>query len=84
VPPVTRTPRGECESKLRMDGVAQANQVGLKMPHIAAGTRTSTIKRETTHLPPGHTHPEHSRPGEASLLYYTTKTNRLSRVGRKF
>ena len=37
---------------------------------IAAGTKTSKLRRETTHLPPGHTHPEHSRPGEASLSYY--------------
>jgi hypothetical protein len=66
-------------------GAAQANKVGFKMPHIAAGTRTSTLKRETTYLPTGHTHPEHSRPGEASLLYYyTTKINHLSRVERRF
>jgi len=42
------------------------------MPEMKAKTRRALPKARpfhwSAHLPPGHTHPEHSQPGEASLL----------------
>ena len=58
------------------------------MPEMKAKTRRALPKarpfHRSAHLPPGHTHPEHSRPSETFLFYYTTKTNRLSRVSEDF